>query len=101
MKKKKIFFIKYTIREGEHEYRDCAIGYYPDYETALKETEVKHDECGLDLEDEPMSFGDGLTSTTVYHIQEISEKELEVMKKFMSLPDISDLNQIYKEHFSR
>ena len=89
MAKKKCFLMIYNVSCGCHDHTDYAIGYYPDYETALKETEIQHDDSGMDMEDEDMAYGDGETSTEVSEIQEVTLAELKVLKKFFSLADVS------------
>ena len=80
----KKFFVNYEIRDGEHEHCSYMIFEFESYEAAVKGTAIKKESCGiLDHEDEPMSFGDCLTCTTITSIEEVSDEEYEVLRKFL------------------
>jgi hypothetical protein len=87
---KKLFFVQYEVSDNGHDHVDYAYCEAKDENEAREITEVKHDESGLDLEDEPMAYGDGLTSTKVRGIREITPNELKNMRKFISLPNVTE-----------
>ena len=78
------FLVNYTIRDGEHEHLSHMIYEYDSLEEAIEGTKIKKESCGIiDHEDEPMSFGDCTTCTTIDSIQEITEEEYQVLHKFI------------------
>jgi hypothetical protein len=83
--KMKKFLITYNVLDGEHEHTNYSVAYFENYDKALKKTEIKYDESGLDDEDEEMAYGDGLTRTEVSEIQEITDEEYAVLSKLLHL----------------
>jgi len=78
------FLVNYSILDGEHEHYSQMVYDFENMNEAIEKTRIKKESDGImDAEDEPMSFGDGLTCITVDSIQEITEEEYNVLHKFI------------------